>query len=181
MTHLLNLKYINLVNNQIESFPYFLGRLPSLEVILCDQNPYTNVSKEFITQSPFTLLPALRQYVFDHKDLEDGAVVADAVDISHFPSLHLSSITDYNIHYFPLFSPSFHSAHWLLSSSVIFRSNSLLPTVPMMTPFPRENPSRWKTANCHWRPSQTALWLPTLFARKRRGLRFPWELAGDVT
>ena len=69
MERLLNLKYINLVNNQIESFPYFLGRLPSLEVILFDQNPYTNVSKEFIAQSPFTLLPALRQYVFDHKDL----------------------------------------------------------------------------------------------------------------
>ncbi|KAK8815513.1 hypothetical protein WA538_004643, partial [Blastocystis sp. DL] len=103
MERLLNLKYINLVNNQIESFPYFLGRLPSLEVILFDQNPYTNVSKEFIAQSPFTLLPALRQYVFDHKDLEDGAMAANAVDVSQFPLLHLSSINDYISSLAPVF------------------------------------------------------------------------------
>ena len=182
MTRLLNLKYINLANNQIESFPYFLGRLPSLEVILCDQNPYTNVSKEFISQSPFTLLPALRQYVFDHKDVEDGTTVADAVDITQSPSLHLSSITDYNIHNFPLFPPSFHSVHWLPFSSVIFpRIFPPSPTLRTPTRFPRGSPSRWKTGNCRWQPSQTAPWLPTHFARKRSVLRFPWEMAGSAT
>ena len=182
MERLLNLKYINLVNNQIESFPYFLGRLPSLEVILFDQNPYTNVSKEFIAQSPFTLLPALRQYVFDHKDLEDGAMAANAVDVSQFPLLHLSSINDYNIPNFPPFSPSPHSAHWLPSSSVISRNTfPPSPTSPMPTRSPRETPPTWKTAHCHWRHSQTALWLPTRSARKRRDLRFPWEMEGIAT
>ena len=69
VSRLINLRYLNFADNKLESFPYFLGQLPSLEIIICERNPYKDATKEFIAQSSNVLIKELRKYVFEHQDL----------------------------------------------------------------------------------------------------------------
>lgn len=39
VSRLINLRYLNFADNKLESFPYFLGQLPSLENVICERNP----------------------------------------------------------------------------------------------------------------------------------------------
>ena len=64
--HLLSLEYFNFSDNKIERFPYFLGYLPSLQVLYCQRNPFQNISKEDIDNSSSTLLLTIRMYLSNH-------------------------------------------------------------------------------------------------------------------
>lgn len=65
---LINLKYINFADNKIEHFPYYLGCLPSLDIIICNRNPFKNVEKEFTEQPSRIIIQKMRQNVFKHQE-----------------------------------------------------------------------------------------------------------------
>ena len=69
VSRLINLRYLNFADNKLESFPYFLGQLPSLENVICERNPYKDATKELIGQSSSALIKAMRKYVFEHQNL----------------------------------------------------------------------------------------------------------------
>ena len=66
---MINLKYINFADNKMEHFPYYIGRLPSLEIIICNRNPFKNVEKEFTEQSSQMIIQNIRQYVYEHQEI----------------------------------------------------------------------------------------------------------------
>ena len=69
VSRLINLRYLNFADNKLESFPYFLGQLPSLENVICERNPYKDATKEYDEQSSNVLIKKLQKYVFEHQNL----------------------------------------------------------------------------------------------------------------
>lgn len=83
IVQLLGLKYLNIADNHLALFPYFLGNLPSLSVLVCQRNPYRDVSEEVCKLSTEALLSTIRDYVSNHKEEEETPPVL-FVFVRHF-------------------------------------------------------------------------------------------------
>ena len=79
--NLFNLKHLNISHNYIESFPLFLGQLPLLSLLLCDNNPFRNLPKEITGASSKTMILYLQAHSSIPEQLSTPSSASDAEDV----------------------------------------------------------------------------------------------------
>lgn len=76
ITNLLGLQYLNIADNRLALFPYFLGNLPSLSILVCQRNPFRDVTQDICGLSAEALLSTIRLYLGSHQDYEEDEAVS---------------------------------------------------------------------------------------------------------
>lgn len=76
ITKLLGLQYLNIADNHLALFPYFLGNLPSLSILVCQRNPYRDVTQDICGLSAEALLSTIRLYLGNHQESKEDPDVS---------------------------------------------------------------------------------------------------------